>query len=106
VRVKASPAGPKTAECSQKLNLQGASETDINKAPRSFRCTDERDGPEGGVREVKLLSANYCLLLVRTFVIALEDQQARARPLCPRDTHRGLQINQLTCFYSTLVDKY
>jgi hypothetical protein len=104
VRVKASPAGPKTAECSRKLNLQGASETDINKAPRLFRCTDERDGPEGGVREVKLLSANYCL--VRTFVIALEDQQARARPLRSRDTHRGLQINQLTCFYNTLVDEY
>jgi hypothetical protein len=30
-RVKASPAGPKTAECSQKLNLlHGTSKTDIN----------------------------------------------------------------------------
>jgi hypothetical protein len=106
VRVKASPAGPKTEECSRKLNLQGAFETDINKAPRSFRCTDERDGPEGGVRDVKLLSANYCLLLVRTFVIALEDQQARVRPLRSRDTHRGLQIDQLTCFYNTLVNEY
>jgi hypothetical protein len=64
VRVKAIPAGPKTAECSRKLNLlHGTSMTNMNKAPRSFRCTDERERPGGSVREAKSLtmSANCCL---------------------------------------------